>query len=95
MIRYGYAMGQIYSTCLADSLKNHSGRKKVFFFNRSSDESFFVIELNLVLLLLPKTEFFPTTMKISQKVSKMGDIARNVKRKTENVYTFTYISRDR
>ena len=40
------------------------------------------------------TEFFPRTMKISQKVSKMGDIARNVEQKTVNVYTFTYISRD-
>ena len=33
-------------------------------------------------------------MKISQKVSKMEDIARNVEQKTENVYTFAYISRD-
>ena len=60
-------MGQICSTRLTD-LKNHSGRKKIFFFfNRSSDESFYVIELNLVSLFLPKTEFFLRTMKISQK----------------------------
>ena len=78
-------MGQIYSTRLIDSLKIRSGRKKKFFFlfNRSNDESFYVIELNLVsffffFFFLPKTEFFPRTMKMSQKVSKMGDIARNV-----------------
>ena len=88
-------MGQIYSTHLTDSLKNHSGHKKKFFFNRSRDERFYVIELNLVLLFLPEIEFFPRTMKISQKLSKMGDISRNVYWKTENVYTFTYISRDR
>ena len=73
-------MGQIYSTRLTDSLRNHSGRKKkfLFFFNRPSDKSFYIIELNLVSLFLPKTEFFPRTMNISQNVSKMGDIARNV-----------------
>ena len=55
-------------------------------------ESFYIIELNLVLFLGTKTEFFPRTMEISQKVSKMGDIARNVQQKMENVYTFTYTS---
>ena len=69
MRRYGYSMGQIYSTRLTDSLQNHNG---------SSDKSFYIIKLNLVLLFVPKTEFFPGTMKISQKVIKMGDIARNV-----------------
>ena len=79
MRRYGYSMGQIYSTRLTDSLQNHSGRKKIYiFFSHSSDESFNVIELNLVSLFLAKTEFFPRTMKIIKKVSKLGDIARNV-----------------
>ena len=71
-------MEQIYSTRLTDSLQNHSDPKKKCFFNRSSDESFYVIELNLVLLFLPKTEFFSRTMKISQRVSEMGDTVRNV-----------------
>ena len=78
-------MGQIYSTRQTDSLQNHNSSKKKVFFNRSSDESFYVIEPNLVLLFLPKTEFFPRTMQIIQKVSKMEDIVRNVQRKTENV----------
>ena len=43
---------------------------------------------------MSKTEVFPGTMKISQKVSKMGDIVRNVLRKTEIFYIFIYISRD-
>ena len=71
-------MGQIYSTCRPIVLKIAVTVKKSFFFNRSSNESLYVIELNLVSLFLPKTEFFPRTMKISQKVSKMEDIARNV-----------------
>ena len=79
MRRYGYFMGLIYSTCLTDSLKNRSGCKETFFFfNTSSDESFYIIELNLVSLFLPKTESFPNTMKMSEKVSKVGDIVRNV-----------------
>ena len=49
-----------------------------FFLNRSSDDSFYVNELNLVSFFLKNTGFFPRTMKISQKVSKMGDIVRNV-----------------
>ena len=62
-------MGKINNTRLTDSLKNHSGGKKFFFFsNRSSDKSFHIIELNLTSLFLPKTEFFPRTMKISKKV---------------------------
>ena len=75
-------MGQIYSIRLTDSLKIRSGRKKkfffFFFFNRSSDESFYIIELNMVSFFWQKTENFPRIMKISQKVSKMADIARNV-----------------
>ena len=74
-------MGQIYSTRLTNSPKIRSGHKFFFFFNRSSDKSFYVIELNLCFFgggWEQKTKFFPRTMKISQKVSKMGDIVRNV-----------------
>ena len=46
-------------------------RKKKFFFNLSSDEILYIIELNLVSFFWTKTEFFPSTMKISQKVHKM------------------------
>ena len=76
-------MGQIYSTHRLIVLRFAVAVRKSFFFNHSSDESFYVIELNMVSFFWPKTEFFPRTMKISQKLSKMGDIVRNVYRKTE------------
>ena len=34
--------------------------------NRASDQSFYVIELNFVSFVLPKSEFLPRTMKISK-----------------------------
>ena len=86
-----YPMGQIYSTRLTNSLQNHSGRKKKFFFNCSSDESFYVIELNLVSLILPKTEFFPKILRISEKVSKMGDNAREMSSKKRKMFIYLLI----
>ena len=81
-------MGQIFSTCQLVVLTFAVAERKFFFFfffflNRSRGESFYVVKLNLVsfffcFFFLPKAEFFPRTMKISQKVSKTGDIARNV-----------------
>ena len=58
--------------------------RKRNFWNRSSDKRVYIIELNLVsfffffFFFFYQTEFLPGTMKISQKVSKMGNIARNL-----------------
>ena len=64
MRRYGYSMGQIYSSHRLIVLKIAVAIRK----------SFFLIALATKVFML----FFPRTIKISQKVSKMGDIARNV-----------------
>ena len=76
-------MGQIYITRRLVLLTFAVAVRKKYFLNRSCDENFYVIELNLVSYFWPRTEFFPRTMKLSQKVSKMGDIVRNVYQKTE------------
>ena len=78
MRRYGYSMGQIYGTRRLIILTFAVAVRKSFFFNHSSDASVCVSELNLVSFFWPKNEFFPRIMKLSQKVSKMGDIVRNV-----------------
>ena len=58
MRRYDYSMGQIYSTRPTDSLKNRSSLKNIlFFWNRSSDKSFYVIELNLFFFFFLKLNF--------------------------------------
>ena len=78
MRRYSYSMGQICSACRLISLTFTVAVRIFFFFfffffyNRSSDKSFYDVELNLVSYFWLKTEF-PRTMEISQK----GDIARN------------------
>ena len=76
----------IITTCKVPSLSAVAeAREKGFFLNRSTHESFYVIELSFFFFFLSKAEFLPRTMKISQNVSKMGDIVRSVERKTENL----------
>ena len=55
-------------------------RKNLFFFLIALATKVFVIDLTIFFFFFFfwQTEFFPRTMEISQKVSKMGDIARNV-----------------